>query len=158
MDRIREHIKQMYSLDASDRCLNWYIRLSRSFLEAGVPEEGVLELLNKHPVPLGMVKRYGFSSGLVPENVAKNILTKRESPKSYDTLAIPKHRVTKKRIAEFRETLEAELRRLWSDAGWNNVESYVSDFCTEETDTEIAKMIARGTDPKSYAKCIQEYC
>ena len=94
----------------------------------------------------------------LPENVAKNILTKRESPKSYDTLAIPKHRVTKKRIAEFRETLEAELRRLWSDAGWNNVESYVSDFCTEETDTEIAKMIARGTDPKSYAKCIQEYC
>ena len=158
MERIIEHIKQLYSLGESDKCLDWYIRLSRSFIEAGVPEDGVLELLTRHPVPLGMVKRYGFSSGLVPENVAKNILNKREQPKSYDTLAIPRYRVTKKKIAEFRQTLEAELRRLWSEAGWDNVESFVSEFCTEEPDAEISKMIERGTDPKSYARCLQEYC
>ena len=157
MERIKQYLKQTYTLTDTDKYLSWYLRLSQYYLDAGVPEEGVLGLLKEHPIPLEMVKRNGFSSGLVPENVAKNILTQREPPKTYDVLADPIIRATKKRIEEFRKALEEELRRLWGKSGWDGIEDYVKEYCIEPTDSEIAEKVERGIVPKIWAENIQDF-
>ena len=63
-------------------CERWYELFIWYFLKIGIPEEGVAGIIRKHPVPVAMVKRYGKTTGLVPEIVAQNILDRRHDPKS----------------------------------------------------------------------------
>ena len=135
--------------------LDWYRQLAKCLLETGIPEKGVIELMKKHPISLTWVRRYVNMHK--PEMVAQNILKYRHNPVEYDPLAKPRARVTQKKISEFRQNLEEELRRLWAQYGWKDVEDYVKEFCIDESDTNIAHMIERGCDPKIWAKNIQDY-
>ena len=135
--------------------LDWYRRLAKCLLDTGIPEKGVIELMKKHPISLTWVRRYVNMHK--PEMVAQNILKHRHDPIEYDSLAKSRIRVTKKKISDFRLNLEEELRRLWRQYGWKDVEVYVKEFCIDESDANIAQMIKRGCDPKIWAKNIQDY-
>ena len=154
--KVREALHDVYGNEPYDSsCDGWYRRFVKCFLEAGIPEEGVAGIIRAHPISLGMVKRYGRTSGLIPEIVAQNILNHRHDVVIYDDLAKPKVRVTSKKIQDFRVALEKELRRIWRDPA--SLEGYIQEFCYDESDKEIAEMIARGTKPESWARNIRDY-
>ena len=154
--KICEALQYVYGNEPYDNhCEEWYQRFASYLLAAGIPEKGVAGLIKAHPISLGMVKRYGRTSGLVPETVAQNILKHRHDVVIYDDLAKPKVRVTSKKIQDFRVALEKELRRIWRDPA--SLEGYIQEFCYDESDKEIAEMIARGTKPESWARNIRDY-
>lgn len=156
MVKVREALHDVYGNEPYDcSCDGWYRRFVKCFLEAGIPEEGVAGIIRAHPISLGMVKRYGRTSGLIPEIVAQNILNHRHDVVIYDDLAKPKVRVTSKKIRDFSIALEKELRRIWRDPA--SLEGYIQDYCYDEPDTKIAKMIAGGTKPEIWAENIRDY-
>lgn len=135
-------------------CEWWYNRFIWYFLKAGIPKDGVAGIIKAHKIPVSMVKRYGASSGLIPEQVAKNVLAHRHDPVEYDSLARPRIRVTKKKIADFRKKLEEELRRIWSDQ--NSLEETIREECYDSTDEYIAHFILGGTKPEIWAQNLND--
>lgn len=136
--------------------LDWYRRWAKAFLNTGIPEDGVISIMKKHPVPFEMVRRYGFSSGLVPETVAQNILNHRHYPVEYDSLAKPRIRVTKKKVSEFRQQLEKELRHIWRNSE-ESLEETIKEFCNQPQDEEIASFLERGVNAENWAQNICDY-
>ena len=92
----------------------WYQGVARHLLAAGLPEANVIDFLKKHPLQVGYL--YAHGNGLTPENLAKRLLEKPTDPKVYDEYAVPKVRVTRKMIAEFRRQLEQEYRKFLPNA------------------------------------------
>jgi hypothetical protein len=136
--------------------LDWYRRWAKCFLDAGIPDNDVVEIMKKNPVPLGIVRRYGFSTGLVPETVAHNIINHLHDPVEYDSLSRPRIRVTKKMIANFRVDLEKEMRRIWSPNDYS-LEDNIKEFCYQSTDEEIVSFIQRDVSAESWARNIYDY-
>ena len=132
----------------------WYRRFAKYFVDVGIPEKGVVNLIEKHPIPSMLIKKHGRTSGLVPETVAKNVLKYRHSRKEYDSLATPKIRITRKKVANYRIRLEIEIRRLWSEAKRPDLQEVLNEDCINMTDEEIAKLIMEGRSPESHAKTI----
>ena len=128
----------------------WYQRFTWYFINSGIPEEGVIGLLKNHKIPVAMVKRYGRSTGLIPETVAQNILTQRHDTHEFDSLAKQKVKVTKKKILDYRKRLEDEFRRIWIDQ--DSLEEIIKEECHEITDEEISRMILHGTSAENWAK------
>ena len=114
--KIESYIQSTYKplLDPKNKkdvdVLDWYRQLAYCFLQTGIPENSVIELLRKHPISITWVRRYVYQK---PEIVAQNILKYRHDPVECDSLAKPRIRVTKKKISEFRLNLEKELRIIW---------------------------------------------
>lgn len=136
--------------------LDWYRRWAKYCLEKGIPVDGVIGLMKKHPIPIEMVRAYGFSSGLTPEGNAQHILNLRHNPVEYDSLAKPRVRVTKKKISEFRQNLEEELRKIWGD-NKESLEEAIKEYCYQPRDEEIANYIRRGMKASNWAKNIYDY-
>ena len=88
---IESYILHTYKgqLDPSNKkdadVLEWYRQLAKCLLNTGIPENGVIELLKKHPISLTWVRRYVTIHK--PEIVAQNILKYRHNPVEYDSLA-----------------------------------------------------------------------
>ena len=133
----------------------WYQRFIKYYIEAGIPEKGIVGILEKHPVPQAMVKQYGATTGLVPEKVARNILEIRHEPMVNDSLATPKIRVTKKQIADYRRALETELRRIYKPV--ESLEETVKRECYDATDEDIARKIRMRMSPESWASQVNEW-
>ena len=136
--------------------LDWYRRWAKYYLEKGIPVDGVIGLMKKHPIPIEMVRAYGFSSGLTPEGNAQHILNLRHNPVEYDSLAKPRVRVTKKKISEFRQNLEEELRKIWGD-NKESLEEAIKEYCYQPRDEEIADFIRRGMKASNWAKNIYDF-
>ena len=134
--------------------LDWYRQLAQYYLNLGIPVDGVLGLLKKHPVSIAWVSRYANMHK--PEMVARNILIHRHDPVEYDPLAKPRIRVTKKKISEFRSDLEREMRRIWHP-GDVSLEYYIKEYCYQPEDEEIADYIRRGTEASVWADNIYNY-
>ena len=135
-------------------CESWYERFIWYYLKAGIPEDGVAGLIRKHRIPVELVKRYGRTSGLIPETVAQNILNHRHAPQEYDSLAKPRIRVTRKMIAGFRRKLEEELRRIWTHPP--SLEETVREECNESKDEDIARMLSRGVTAEGWANTLND--
>ena len=110
--KIELYLRRTY-LRSNKEVLEWYRQLAQWFLNQGIPADGVLGLLKKHPISIAWVERYYRMHK--PEMVAQNILRHRHDKVEYDPLAKPRIRVTKKKISAFRQNLEIELRRIWGD-------------------------------------------
>ena len=132
----------------------WYLRFIQFFIEAGVPEQGVIGILGKHHVPVAMVKQYGRSTGLIPEVVAQNIMKHSHDTKEYDPLAKIKIRITKNKILEYRKKLEYELRRVWSDP--DSLEETIREECYDSSDEYISRMISSGVTAETWAQTLNE--
>lgn len=135
-------------------CDWWYERFIWYFLKVGIPEDGVAGIIRKHKIPIELVKKSGATSGLRPETVAQNILNHRHDPVEYDSLAKPKIRVTKKKIADFRKRLAEELRRIWSDP--KSLEETIQEECYDASDEDISRMILHSTRPEVWAQNLNE--
>lgn len=135
-------------------CDWWYERFIWYFLKAGIPEDGVAGIIRKHKIPTQLVKKSGATSGLRPETVAQNVLNHRHDPVEYDSLAKPRIRVTKKKISDFRKSLEEELRRIWSDS--KSLEETIREECYDASDEDISRMIQHGTRPELWAQNLNE--
>ena len=61
-------------------CEWWYERFIWYFLKAGIPEDGVADIIRKHKIPVQLVKKSTTTSGLIPEMVAQNVLKHRHEP------------------------------------------------------------------------------
>ncbi len=53
---------------------SWYARMARRLMDSGMSVDGVIATMKEHRVSPLMVRQYGRSTGLRPENVADNIL------------------------------------------------------------------------------------
>ena len=109
LDSFIQECAQLRHYANRDEFLNWYYSVSKHLLAAGLPEPNVIDLLRKHPIQVGFIKKY--CNSLTPEGLAKRLLEKPAMSKVYDEYALPKVRVTKKIIAAFRKELEQEYRK-----------------------------------------------
>ena len=132
----------------------WYRRFAKFFLDSGIPEEGVINLMKKHQVPAALIRRYGRSTGLVPETVAANILKNRHVHKDEYSSTFPKIRITKKRISDYRNELETEIRRLWARAKRTDLEEVLGVDCYGASDEHIVSLIERRWSPETAAKSL----
>lgn len=154
--KIESYIQSTYKplLDPKNKkdvdVLDWYRQLAYCFLQTGIPENGVIELLRKHPISITWVRRYVYQK---PEIVAHNILIHRHDSVEYDPLTKPRIRVTKKKISEFRTDLEKEMRRLWNHND-ESLENHIKEYCYQPTDNEIYYFIKRGVKAEDWAKNI----
>ena len=131
----------------------WYNKFALHFINTGIPEIGVIGLLKRHKISVAMVKRYGKTGGLIPENVAQIVLKHRHDIEEYDSLAKPRIRITKKKIADYRKRLEEELRRIWIGQG---LEDIIRKECLERPDEEIAEFISMGLKPEIWARNLND--
>lgn len=129
-------------------------QIRKYFVDVGIPEEGVIGLIRKHPIPPLLIKKHGRTSGLVPETVAKNVLKYRHLHEEYDALAIPKIRITRKIVTDYRIRLESEIRHLWSEAKMSDLQEVLNEDCYNMTDEKITDLITSRISPESHAKTI----
>ena len=134
--------------------LDWYRQLAKCLLDTGIPEKGVIELMKKHPISIAWVERYYRMHK--PEMIAQNILRHRHDKVEYDSLAKPRIRVTKKKISDFRQNLEIELRRIWGDHK-ESLDAAIKEYCYLPQDEEIAGYIKHGVKACDWAKDIFYY-
>ena len=125
----------------------WYREVSKQLLAAGLPEANVIDLLRKHPIQVGYILAHG--SCLTPEILAKRLLEKPSSTKVYDLYAMPKVRVTKKMIAEYRKQLEQEYRKFLPNEVFD--EQFIMHECYEVPDDDIADCLRQSVSPAEMA-------
>ena len=109
----------------------------------GIPEEGVIDIIKTHPVPVAMVRRYGFSSGLVPETIANNILRIcGYTPKT----------ATPQAVEEYRKRFEEDFRRYCSSSA--DIEDVIRIVC--ESDKNIERLILNELPVADLVKALSE--